>query len=85
MSNYSGDYMKEIELSLNRCDIFVAIGTSGVVYPAAGFFKTAKNSGAITVEVNLQKTGHDFDIVIEGPATQCFPSFVEAVRTAISV
>ena len=47
-------YMDEIGAQLSRCDLFIAIGTSGVVYPAAGFVQQAMLSGATTVEVNRE-------------------------------
>ncbi len=45
--------MNRILRSLARCDLFVAIGTSGQVYPAAGFVETAREAGARTLELNL--------------------------------
>ncbi|PKN73192.1 MAG: NAD-dependent protein deacylase [Candidatus Cloacimonetes bacterium HGW-Cloacimonetes-3] len=44
----------EIENSLKKCDVFIIIGTSGVVYPAAGFVMTAKLMGAKTIAINLE-------------------------------
>lgn len=44
--------MDRIEAQLRRCDLFVAVGTSGVVYPAAGFVQEALGGGAFTVEIN---------------------------------
>ena len=46
-------YMEEIEMRLSKADIFAAIGTSGNVYPAAGFVQAAAAYGALTVEFNL--------------------------------
>ena len=46
--------MEAIEAALMACDLFVSIGTSGAVYPAAGFVQTAKYRGARTVEINLE-------------------------------
>lgn len=46
-------YLFEIENKLKTCDVFIIIGTSGVVYPAAGFVMTAKLMGAHTIAVNL--------------------------------
>jgi len=46
--------MEEIYSALDRCDLFVAIGTSGNVYPAAGFVREAAASGAHTLEINLE-------------------------------
>ena len=46
--------MEAIETALRECDLFVSIGTSGAVYPAAGFVQTAKYVGAATLEINLE-------------------------------
>src|SRR3954447_24305235 len=46
--------MDRIEEALRRCDLFVSIGTSGAVYPAAGFVQTARYCGARTLEMNLE-------------------------------
>lgn len=46
--------MEEIAEHIARCDLFIAIGTSGVVYPAAGFVQEALRAGAITVEINKE-------------------------------
>ena len=46
--------MERIEAALMSCDLFVSIGTSGAVYPAAGFVQTAKYRGARTLEINLE-------------------------------
>lgn len=49
-------FMAEIEAQLSACSLFVAIGTSGAVYPAAGFVQEARRSGAITVELNKERS-----------------------------
>ena len=46
--------MERIDEALQRCDLFVSIGTSGAVYPAAGFVQTARYCGAKTLEINLE-------------------------------
>ena len=46
--------MDRIEAALRDADLFVSIGTSGAVYPAAGFVQTARYVGARTVEINLE-------------------------------
>ena len=46
--------MERIEAALMTCDLFVSIGTSGAVYPAAGFVQTAKYCAAKTLEINLE-------------------------------
>ena len=70
-------FMNEIDLALVSCDYFIAIGTSGNVYPAAGFYQTAKNGGAHTVELNLETTRSSFDEQIQGKATDIVPKYFE--------
>lgn len=48
--------MDRIETQLARCNLFVAIGTSGLVYPAAGFVQVARSHGAHTLEINREST-----------------------------
>lgn len=70
--------MERIEAALERCDLFVSIGTSGAVYPAAGFVQQARWAGARTVEINLEPTEgrRQFDEGVYGPATQAVPRFL---------
>jgi NAD-dependent deacetylase len=71
-------HIEEIEEKLASCALFVAIGTSGEVYPAAGFVEIASASGARTVELNLAPSAAS-DAFAErrlGPATQTVPQFV---------
>lgn len=77
-----GEMPLEMELIYRRlqtCDLFLSIGTSGNVYPAAGFVQAARLAGAHTVELNLEPSqGHSlFDEKIYGPATQVVPEYVE--------
>jgi NAD-dependent deacetylase len=71
--------MERIEAALAACDLFVSIGTSGAVYPAAGFVQLATAAGARTVEINLEPTqgARLFDEGLYGPATQMVPAFVD--------
>lgn len=71
--------MDEIEAALGACDLFVSIGTSGSVYPAAGFVEEARSAGAHTVELNLEPSeGRNlFAEAIHGRATEIVPAFVE--------
>ena len=70
--------MDDVHRALFDCDLFVAIGTSGVVYPAAAFVHFAIGSGASTVELNLDPPlVSDFADVRRGPATQTVPAWVE--------
>jgi len=75
-------YLQEIEASLQQCDLFLAVGTSGMVYPAAGFVKLAKESGARTVCVNLEspQNAELFDEVIIGPAVDTMPKLVQGLH-----
>ena len=59
-----------------KCDVFMAIGTSAVVYPAAGFLEQAKANGAFTVEINPEATPATaaVDLSIRGAAEQILPS-----------
>lgn len=64
-------HMDLIATQIARCDLFIAVGTSGVVYPAAGFVREARMAGALTVEVNrelTEVTGY-FDVQRRGAAT----------------
>jgi len=70
--------MDEIFAHLSGADLFAAIGTSGQVYPAAGFVQEAAAAGARTVELNLEPsaTVSQFDETRFGPATQTVPEWV---------
>lgn len=65
-------FLDEIGLKLSECDLFVAIGTSGAVYPAGNFVNLAKLSGSRTLELNLTRTenSEQFDEVREGLASE---------------
>lgn len=71
--------MDVVERQLKQCDLFISIGTSGVVFPAAGFVQTAKYYGADTMEFTLEATANNylFDKHIYGKAGETFPKFVE--------
>lgn len=57
------------------CDVFITVGTSAVVYPAAGFLMAAKQHGAFTVEINPEATPASaaVDLVLRGPAETILP------------
>jgi NAD-dependent deacetylase len=72
-------HMPKIELELAVCDLFVSIGTSGNVYPAAGFVAEVRRHGrAHTVELNLEPSegASQFAEARQGPATAMVPAFV---------
>jgi len=68
-----------IERALARADLFVSIGTSGAVYPAAGFVQTARHHGAQTLELNLDPSAGSlyFHETRIGPAGRLVPEWVE--------
>ena len=70
--------MDEIIGALQTCDLFAAIGTSGQVYPAAGFVEEARIAGADSVELNLRDSdmSHAFQDHIVGPASKTVPLWV---------
>ncbi len=71
-------HMERIGAALTACDLFVAIGTSGAVYPAAGFVAEAAGHGAETLEINLEPsdTAAAFDRHLHGPASRIVPEWV---------
>ena len=64
---------------LQVCDVLLVIGTSGVVYPAAGFASIAKETGACVIEVNLDPTpqSHLVDIALHGRAKDLVPLLLQ--------
>ena len=76
--------MDEIWPRLQAADVFCAIGTSGVVYPAAGFGEVAASYGARTVELNMVRSevAPGFDDVRVGPATVLVSAWVEEILSS---
>lgn len=70
--------MEEIWAALRAADLFVSIGTSGNVYPAAGFVADAGHTGVPTLELNLEPSAGTrlFDEARHGPATEVVPAWV---------
>jgi NAD-dependent deacetylase len=73
--------MDRIFDALGEADLFVSIGTSGAVYPAAGFVEHAAAAGARTLELNLEPSAgtHLFDDARHGPASVLVPEWVGAL------
>ena len=71
--------MDDIEQALWAADLFVSIGTSGLVYPAAAFVQYAAARGTPTLELNLDAsdTTGDFDESRRGPASELVPAWVD--------
>jgi NAD-dependent deacetylase len=76
--------MERIYGHLMHADLFLSIGTSGNVYPAAGFVAVTRENGAHTVELNLEPSegASLFAEAIHGPATQIVPAYVEKLLKA---
>ena len=74
-------HMAAIDRAIAACDLFVSIGTSGAVYPAAGFVGQARAGGARTLEINLDPSAGTplFDEARHGAAGTLVPAFVDAM------
>ncbi len=68
----------QAEEAARRCDAFLVVGTSAVVYPAAGLIAQAKESGACVIEVNLTATDASrlADVCLHGPSATVLPKLV---------
>ncbi|MCB5235221.1 MAG: NAD-dependent deacylase [Candidatus Cloacimonetes bacterium] len=73
--------MEQIEALLRKCDLFMVIGTSGVVYPAAGLVMTAKYLGAKTIAVNLEKPDNlsFIDEFHQGKSGEILPKLIKEI------
>lgn len=71
-------HMERIGEAIAQADLFISIGTSGNVYPAAGFVREASAHGARTLELNLEPSDGAslFDRALTGPATKLVPACV---------
>jgi NAD-dependent deacetylase len=78
--------MERIEEALRQCDLFVSIGTSGAVYPAAGFVQTARYCGAATLEMNLEPSlgSFMFNEGRVGTAGELVPAWVDELLSSLS-
>ena len=76
--------MDRIYASIREADLFVSIGTSGAVYPAAGFVRDARDLGVQTLELNLERSegSHWFHESRQGKAGELVPQWVEEVLGA---
>jgi NAD-dependent deacetylase len=77
-------HMAEIRAAIAACDQFVVIGSSGSVYPAAGFAALAQQSGSQTLSINLDtpSSADTFDQLMTGPATRMVPRWVDLALNA---
>ena len=74
-------HMGEIQRHLSLAELFLSIGTSGRVYPAAGFVELARHHGARAIEVNLEPSGASsaFHESLVGKAGELLPKVVEEI------
>lgn len=74
-------FLDQIYIALANCRVFVAIGTSGHVYPASGFVQVARESGARCIEINLQasEVSTQFDEHRVGKASEQMPLWVSEI------
>lgn len=79
-------HMDQIILALSKAKLFIAIGTSGQVYPAAGFVQVANDSGADTIEINLEPSAKNsnFNRSIIGLASETVPQYVDELITTLN-
>ena len=80
-------YMQQIETLLYDADVFVSIGTSGTVYPAAGFVSQANHYGTYSVELNLEPSSgqNEFAEKHYGPASELVGQFVETLLKGFKI
>jgi NAD-dependent deacetylase len=73
--------LETIFAALERCDLCLVVGTSGVVQPAAGFASTAAGHGAVTVYVGTEDPGNAdvFTSIVRGPAAVALPPLLDAI------
>lgn len=76
------DAMNRVGAALSRCECFVSVGTSSVVYPAAGFIEVARSRGASTIEINRDATPATaaVDVAIRLPSGRALPELVTRYR-----
>ncbi|SEK25063.1 NAD-dependent deacylase [Pacificibacter marinus] len=72
-------HMDVIQDALEASDLFVSIGTSGTVYPAAGFGQMARQFGIRTLELNLEASNAPFDEMRQGAASDIVPTWVDEI------
>jgi NAD-dependent deacetylase len=77
-------HMDEIQKHLSECDLFISVGTSGQVYPAAGFLQVAKMGGARTVCLNIDPLPQSrwVDEFIQGKAGEKLPEFMAKLSSS---
>jgi NAD-dependent deacetylase len=73
--------LQRIDQALATCEVFLAIGTSGLVYPAAGFLDEARTAGALTVVINKERVGEDrCDLLLQGSASDILQRLQDSIQ-----
>lgn len=82
-----GRLLQRASAAANDCDLFLCIGTSSLVYPAAGLAETAVHNGATVVEINIDDTPLTplADHVLRGASAHVLPALVSAVAEALEI
>ena len=73
-----------LEAAARRCQCFLVVGTSAVVYPAAGLIDVARSQGASVIEINIAATAASSvaDVSLYGPSGQILPRLVQRLSTS---
>ena len=76
------EVIRKSEKAVLECDTFISIGTSSVVYPAAGFIEYAVSHNKRTIEINLERTPMSdiVDVSIQGKAGEILPKILEVLK-----
>jgi NAD-dependent deacetylase len=76
--------MLEAAIAADTCDVFLSVGTSSLVYPAAGLAEAALRRGATVIEVNPNPTdlSDAVHVVLQGPAGRILPALLDGMRSA---
>jgi NAD-dependent deacetylase len=76
------DVFRQAYEATESCDLFLSVGTSGTVYPAAGLIELAHRAGACLIEINPEPTPFSrwMDLRLTAPAGEALPALVEAME-----
>jgi NAD-dependent deacetylase len=66
-------------VAASDCDVFISVGTSSLVYPAAGLVDLSRSNGAVTLEINPEPSGQAFDYILENKAGTAIPELVRSL------
>jgi NAD-dependent deacetylase len=80
-------HLEEIDAALQSCTHFLAVGTSGLVYPAAGFLDVARTRGAVTIVQSLDEPAnvHPTDRFVPGRAAEVVPGLVDELLAELGI